>query len=127
MNPYIRVICSNETSLVDLIDLYSKNSDGSSHTPAQQRSWAAQASGRADVAPAPEHRAHAVRRRLGADACTDITRRYATGETAKALAEEFGVARNSILNLLRENNVVVRCQPPSAPKPRYPRRVGQAI
>lgn len=40
-------------------------------------------------------------------------RRYADGEIAKALAEEYGVARNSVLNLLRENNVVARRQPPT--------------
>lgn len=40
-------------------------------------------------------------------------RRYTAGETAKALAEEYGVARNAVLNLLRSNNVVVRRQPPS--------------
>ncbi len=40
-------------------------------------------------------------------------RRYVAGETAKALADEFGIARNSVLNLLREHNIVVRRQPPT--------------
>lgn len=35
------------------------------------------------------------------------------GETAQALAEEHGIARNAVLDLLRSNNVVVRRQPPT--------------
>ncbi|GAB3148224.1 hypothetical protein GCM10027058_08480 [Microbacterium neimengense] len=42
-----------------------------------------------------------------------MIRRYGDGETAKTLAEEFGIARNSVLNILREHNVVVRNQSPS--------------
>lgn len=40
-------------------------------------------------------------------------RRYVNGETAKALADEYGVARNAVLNLLRSSNIVVRRQPPT--------------
>ncbi|MFV4913874.1 helix-turn-helix domain-containing protein [Microbacterium lacticum] len=53
-------------------------------------------------------------RRLGAAATAEIIDRYGEGETAKALAEEFGIARNSVLNILRDNSVVVRRQPPSS-------------
>ena len=99
--------------MVDLIDLYCNNSDGTTHTPDQQRSWAAQAAHHgAGVAPAAA-RAYVVSRRIGPDACAEIMRRYVAGETAKALADEFGIARNSVLNLLREHNVVVRRQPPT--------------
>jgi uncharacterized protein (DUF433 family) len=48
---------------------------------------------------------------LGADACADIIRRYGAGEAAQALAEDYDISRNAVLNLLRRNNVVVRRQP----------------
>lgn len=98
---------------VDLVDLYSKNSDGTQVTPEQQRSWVEKSSSSRTSGPIPTHRPHAVSRRIGADATAEIIHRYSQGETAKALAEEFGIARNSVLNLLRENNVVVRRQPPT--------------
>lgn len=37
--------------------------------------------------------------------------RYRSGESARELAEEYGVSRNAVLNLLRKNNVVVRRRP----------------
>lgn len=79
----------------------------------QQRSWAKKASSEASSTRASSHKPHAVSRRLGADVSREIISHYGAGETAQALAEEFGIARNSVLNLLRENNVVVRRQPPS--------------
>ncbi|CAN5229630.1 hypothetical protein BH09ACT6_BH09ACT6_16470 [soil metagenome] len=38
-------------------------------------------------------------------------RRYESGETSTSLAAEFGVAKSTILRILRTNNVVVRRQP----------------
>lgn len=40
-----------------------------------------------------------------------VAARYAAGETSTALAAEYGVAKSTILRLLRENRVVVRRQP----------------
>lgn len=60
------------------------------------------------------HQPHAVSPRIGADATAEIIRRYGSEETVKSLAEEFGVARSSVLNLLRDHNVDVRRQPPDA-------------
>lgn len=37
--------------------------------------------------------------------------RYSAGETTTLLAEEFDVAKSTILGILRANNVVVRRQP----------------
>ena len=99
-------------SSVDLIDLYYNNSDAANVTPEQQRCWIAQAARLGAVTPAVA-RPYAVPRRIGPEACADILGRYVAGETAKALADEFGIARNSVLNLLREHNVVVRRQPPT--------------
>lgn len=56
---------------------------------------------------------HAVARRLGLSACAEILRRYKAGETAQALAEEYGVARNAVLKLLRSGSVVVRRRSPT--------------
>lgn len=39
-----------------------------------------------------------------------IVMRYQTGEPSTALATEFGVAKTTILGVLRENNVVMRRQ-----------------
>ena len=95
--------------LVDLVD--SKNSDGTTLTPEQQRSWADQAGNHPGLAIPEAPRPHAVGRRLGPESCADIMRRYAAGESAKALAEDYDVARNAVMNLLRNNGVVVRRQP----------------
>lgn len=38
-------------------------------------------------------------------------RRYSNGETSTALAEDFKVAKSTILRILRENSVVARRQP----------------
>jgi transposase-like protein len=37
--------------------------------------------------------------------------RYAAGETSTALAAEYGVAKSTILRLLRDNKIIVRRQP----------------
>lgn len=37
--------------------------------------------------------------------------RYSAGETSTALAKEHGVAKSTILGILREANIVVRRQP----------------
>lgn len=37
--------------------------------------------------------------------------RYSNGETSTALAQEYGVAKSTILRILREAHVVVRRQP----------------
>lgn len=40
-----------------------------------------------------------------------VIERYEAGETSTALAEAFGVAKSTILGILRANSVVVRRQP----------------
>jgi hypothetical protein len=46
--------------------------------------------------------------RLSPDAQVEVVRRYSSGETSTALAEDFKVAKSTILRILRENSVVVR-------------------
>ncbi|WP_298875341.1 helix-turn-helix domain-containing protein [uncultured Microbacterium sp.] len=50
--------------------------------------------------------------RLSPASQDEVVRRYSDGSaTSTALAEEFKVAKSTILRILRENNVVVRRQP----------------
>ncbi len=49
--------------------------------------------------------------RLSDEARRDLVARYEAGETSTVLAEEYGVAKSTILGILRTNNVVVRRQP----------------
>lgn len=42
---------------------------------------------------------------------TEVLTRYEAGETSTALAADYGVAKSTILGILRSNNVVVRRQP----------------
>ncbi|MCU1557720.1 MAG: hypothetical protein JWN09_1715 [Microbacteriaceae bacterium] len=46
--------------------------------------------------------------RLGPDRCDELCRRYADGETAQSLADEFSVSKPAVLTLLRARNVTVR-------------------
>lgn len=48
--------------------------------------------------------------RLSDEARHDVVSRYEAGETSTALANEYRVAKSTILGILRANNVVVRRQ-----------------
>ena len=58
----------------------------------------------------PELRTRRPWTRLGDDARRDVAARYQAGETSTVLAAEYGVAKSTILGILRGNNVVVRRQ-----------------
>jgi len=49
--------------------------------------------------------------RLSAEARRDVIVRYEAGDTSTTLAVEYGVAKSTILSILRANNTVVRRQP----------------
>lgn len=49
--------------------------------------------------------------RLSDEARVAVIERYEAGETSTALAEAYGVAKSTILGILRANSVVVRRQP----------------
>lgn len=51
------------------------------------------------------------RKRLTPSERVLVAQRYEAGETSIALAGEYGVAKSTILSILREANVVVRRQP----------------
>lgn len=61
----------------------------------------------------PEPAAPQVRRwkRLTPSERALVAKRYEAGETSVALASDYGVAKSTILGILREANVVVRRQP----------------
>jgi AraC-like DNA-binding protein len=46
--------------------------------------------------------------RLGPDKCDELCARYAAGETAQTLADEYGASKPAVLTLLRTRNVTVR-------------------
>lgn len=50
-------------------------------------------------------------RRLNDEVRAQVVARYSAGETTTVLATEFGVAKSTIIGILRANNVVVRRQP----------------
>lgn len=66
-----------------------------------------------DTAPrnAATKRPHRKWNRLSDTARADVASRYSAGETSTALAKEYGVAKSTILGILRANSVVVRRQP----------------
>lgn len=49
--------------------------------------------------------------RLNTDQQSAVVTRYSNGETSTTLAEEYGVAKSTILRILREARVLVRRQP----------------
>ena len=49
--------------------------------------------------------------RLSDEARAAVIERYEAGETTTALAEAYGVAKSTVLGILRANSVVVRRQP----------------
>lgn len=54
------------------------------------------------------YQAHGLSRRLGPKKIADAIRRYEAGESARSIAQHFGVATSALVNLLRDNAVVVR-------------------
>jgi len=53
-------------------------------------------------------------RRLNDEVRAQVVARHSAGETTTVLATEFGVAKSTIIGILRANNVVVRRQPMTA-------------
>lgn len=52
--------------------------------------------------------------RLSNEVRTTVAERYAAGETTTALAQEYGVAKSTIISILRDRSVVMRRQPLTA-------------
>ncbi|MDR6200725.1 DNA-directed RNA polymerase specialized sigma24 family protein [Microbacterium sp. SORGH_AS428] len=99
-NPKVDLFCC----AVDLVHLCSRNSS----TPVD---WDEKVSG--SGLSGGREAAHAPRRwsRLSSSARAAVVVRYEAGETSTSLAAEFGVAKSTILGILRDANVVMRRQP----------------
>lgn len=53
-------------------------------------------------------------KRVNDEARGQVVARYSAGETTTALAKDYGVAKSTIIGILRANNIVVRRQPMTA-------------
>lgn len=91
--------------LVEVIALCSNNS-ALPRTPVELRALVA--SGSSGGAKIVRPQIHKLGQRLGEERCAEIAQRYEAGETAQVLADEFGVARSSLVSMLRARHVVVR-------------------
>ncbi|WP_200936681.1 hypothetical protein [Frigoribacterium sp. Leaf186] len=54
------------------------------------------------------YEAQGVSRRLGPKKVAEAVRRYESGESARSIAAQFGVSTSAVLNLLRDNAIVVK-------------------
>ncbi len=64
-----------------------------------------------DFSPKLEPTARRSWKRLNDEQRAGVVARYEAGETSTGLAAEYGVAKSTILGILRASNVVVRRQP----------------
>jgi hypothetical protein len=89
-----------------MIYLLSDNSD-SIFTAVKLRELAEPGELKGNSAPLSTYDVHNLSARLGTGQIDEIVRRYGTGESARLLATESGVAPSAPLRLLRERNVLV--------------------
>jgi len=61
-----------------------------------------------DTEAAVRYRPHGLSGRLGRKKVHDIIRRYEGGESARSVATSYGVSTSAVVNLLRDNSVVVK-------------------
>ena len=93
-------------SSVDIIDLCSKNSRALLTPVAIDNLMARVAAGKRYE---PERaQVQKLGSRLGGEACDQICARYAASESATSIAVDYNVSKNSVLNLVRSRNIVVR-------------------
>ena len=79
-------------------------------TPDQLRNLAIPQGSREAPSEPSAFQIHRLSARLTAEQIADVVRRYEAGESARALAAEYGVATSALIRLLRERHVVVRRQ-----------------
>lgn len=94
-------------TLVDIVYLCS-NKSTTSVTAAQLREISASVG---DFSRELQPRIKRGWNRLNAEQQAEVVARYGAGETSTVLAEEFAVAKSTILRVLRDARVVVRRQP----------------
>lgn len=69
---------------------------------------------------------HELSKRLGLDKVDEVVRRSLTGESARSLARELGVAPSALIRMLREQNVDVKTRKVSATEARAMKREYEA-
>jgi DNA-directed RNA polymerase specialized sigma24 family protein len=92
-----------------IIDLLSNNSDFA-FTPDGLRKLATSQGTRVALSEPADFQIHRLSARLVGEQIADVVQRYVAGESARALAAEFGVAPSALIRLLRERSIVVRQQ-----------------
>lgn len=56
----------------------------------------------------PRHRVHKLEQRLSAEALTDLIAQHRAGESARALAQAYGLSKSGVLHLLDRHGVARR-------------------
>jgi len=95
--------------LAGIRDLLSNHSDFD-FTPEKLRRLAEPGDRIEPIKSLPTYQVHKLSGRLSPDQIDEIVRRYGSGESARLLATETGVAPSALLRLLRGRNVIVRRQ-----------------
>ena len=95
--------------MVDIIHLCSTKSLAGATADSLRQILAAAGTFDRDASPMPAGRRSWTK--LPESTKRTIAERYVAGETSVTLAAEFGVAKSTVLKLLRDRNVVVRRQP----------------
>lgn len=99
--------------MADILSVYSNPLD-LPFTPDELRKLAVPGD-RDDGLSAPvSYRAHELSKRLGAEKVSELVRRAHTGESARSLALELGVANSALTRMLREEGVTIQKRKVSA-------------
>jgi len=93
--------------LAGIIYLFSNNSEVAL-TPEGLRKLAVLHDGVAAPSETTEFKVHRLSARLNAELIDNVIQRYESGESARSLATEIGIAPSALLRLFRERNVTVQ-------------------
>lgn len=110
--------CDRGFRLADIADLYS-NPLELPFTPEELAKLAAPGDRQEGLSPAPIYEAHAISRRLGPKRIAEAISQYEAGESARSIAARLDVSTSALVNLLRDNAVVVRKRRVSETKARH--------
>jgi hypothetical protein len=98
---------SGAICLADVIDVYSNPLDFP-FAPDEMRKLALPGLREEGLSAVVDYQPHGVSRRLGPKKVAEAIRRYEGGESARSIAAGFEVSTAAIVNLLRDNAVVVK-------------------
>lgn len=92
--------------MADVIGVYS-NPLELPFTPEELQKLGVPGSREAGLSEPLEYKAHGIARRIGPKKVDEAIRRYQDGESARSIAAGFDVSTAAVVNLLRDNAVVV--------------------